>query len=90
MMRNVLGLATLSLLCGCQQQVTVPTAQQLADNPKLLDEWRAKCGTGEYSHLAATEKANLCTSTDQAVATVALRKSSNADADFFDSISKRK
>lgn len=89
-MKKFTSLIVLAALAGCQQQVSVPTAKQLVDNAPLRAEWQAKCNTGEYSHLEAAQRASLCSTTDQATATVAQIKASKADSDFFNAASKRK
>jgi hypothetical protein len=89
MRRSVLVAAVL-LVSGCQSSVKVPTAQELLANKQLLAEWQRKCGTGEYSQLGAAEKAEMCSTTQNAVISVAQTRSGQADADFFEANSKRK
>lgn len=78
------------IVCGCQQAVKVPTAQELIGNRELLSEWQAKCSTGEYSRLAASEKADLCSTTNDASTSVAALAAGKNDSDFFGNMSKRK
>ena len=82
-MRKILPLLALVFVCGCQQNVVVPTAKELIANPQLLTEWRAKCDTGEYSRLPAEEKAKMCATTGDATISVAQMKAGNEEADFF-------
>ena len=89
-MRAKLGLSVLFILASCQRQVVVPTAQELIGNRQLLAEWQAKCDTGEYSHLPAAEKANLCSTTHDASISVAEIKAGKSGSDFFDANTKRK
>lgn len=89
MHKSVLVIALLAV-CGCHHKVAVPTSKELVANPKLLAEWQAKCNTGEYSHLPATEKADMCFTTQAAGQSLAAAAASKADADFFDANSKRK
>lgn len=89
-MRKILALSALLVVCGCQQNVSVPTAKQLIDNPQLLTEWRAKCDTGEYSQLPADEKAKMCATTGDATISVAQAKAGNEEADFFKANTIRK
>lgn len=89
-MRKSLALSTLLIVCACQPAVKVPTAQELVANPQLLAEWQAKCNTGEYSQLAAAEKANMCSTTNDASMTVVQIQASKKDSDFFGNMSKRK
>ncbi len=89
-MRAVLCLCALTLAAGCHRQVAVPTANELIGNRQLLAEWQAKCDTGEYSHLAASEKANLCSTTHDATISVAEIEAGKSGANFFDANTKRK
>lgn len=73
-MRKLSVLCIVLAACGCQQKVTVPTTDELMKNPPLLAEWRAKCETGEYSHLTADQKDNFCFTTREAVRSVAMKK----------------
>ena len=82
-MRKILSLFTLLIVGGCQQNVVVPTAKELIASPQLLTEWRAKCETGEYSHLPADQKARMCATTGDATISVAQAKAGNEEADFF-------
>lgn len=89
-MRAKFALVALVIVAGCQRQVAVPTAQELIQNRQLLAEWQAKCDTGEYSHLGAAEKANLCSTTHDASISVMEIKAGQKDSDFFGNMSKRK
>jgi hypothetical protein len=82
-MRKTLPLITLLIVGGCQQNVVVPTAKELIASPQLLTEWRAKCETGDYSHLPADRKAKMCATTGDATISVAQAKAGNEEADFF-------
>lgn len=82
-MRKILSLCTLLVVCGCQQNVVVPTAKELIASPQLLTQWQAKCDSGEYSHLPADQKAKMCATTGDATITVAQTKTGNGEADFF-------
>jgi hypothetical protein len=75
-MRKLLALCIVLAAAGCQQQpnVTVPTTGELMKNPPLLAEWKAKCETGEYSHLPADQKDNFCFTTREAGRSVAIKK----------------
>ncbi len=89
-MRAKLGLSVLFVLAGCQRQVAVPTAQELIGNRQLLAQWRGKCETGEYSHLVAAAKANLCSTTHDATISVAEIEAGKSGSNFFDANTKRK
>lgn len=89
-MRKILSLCALLIIGGCQQNVVVPTAKELIANPQLLTDWQAKCETGEYSHLMADQKARLCSTTNEAVISVAQVKGGNEEADFFKQNTRRK
>ena len=89
-MRKIFVLCTLLAICGCQKHVVVPTAKELIANHQLLAEWRAKCDTGEYSHLPADQKANMCATTGDALISVAQIKAGNEEADFFKANTLRK
>jgi uncharacterized protein YcfL len=90
-MRKLLLPAVLTLVvCGCHEPVKVPTAQELITDRQLLAEWQMKCNTGEYSHLPASDKANLCSTTNDASFSVAQIESGKKDSDFFGNMSKRK
>lgn len=75
-MRKLLALFIVLAAAGCQQQpsATVPTTDELIKNPPLLAEWKAKCETGEYSHLPADQKDNLCFTTREAGRSAAIKK----------------
>ena len=89
-MRKSLVAASLLIVSGCQPAVKVPTAEELVRNPQLLAAWRTKCETGVYSQLAAAEKANLCSTTQDASMTVTQMQAGKKDSDFFENMSKRK
>jgi hypothetical protein len=82
-MRKLLSLFALLVVCGCQQNVVVPTAKELIASPQLLTEWQAKCDAGAYSHLPADQKAKMCATTGDATISVAQTKAGNEEADFF-------
>ena len=82
-MRKILSLCSLLVVCGCQQNVVVPTAKDLIASPQLLSQWQAKCDAGEYSHLPADQKAKMCGTTGDATISVAQTKAGNEEADFF-------
>lgn len=82
-MRKILSLCSLLVVCGCQQNVVVPTAKELVASPQLLTQWQAKCDAEEYSRLPADQKAKMCATTDDATITVAQAKAGNEEADFF-------
>ena len=90
MKRHVVLIALLAFVSGCQSSVKVPTTQELVANKQLLAEWQQKCGTGEYSQLGAAEKAEMCSTTQNAVISVAQAKSGQNDVDFFEANSKKK
>lgn len=89
-MRRLATFAVLLVVCGCQQQVAIPTAQQLVANPSLLAEWQGKCNTGEYSQIAPAQKANLCSTTQQATISVTQQRAAKEEADFYDANTRRK
>ena len=89
-MRKLLRLGALVAVCGCQQQVAVPTAQQLIGDRALLTEWQGKCDTGEYSRLAPAQKSNLCSTTQEATISVAQMAAGKKDSDFFKANTVRK
>ena len=89
-MRKSIAVLSLLAVYGCQQNVVVPTAKELIDNPILLREWQAKCDSGEYSHLEAGQKARMCATTGNATISVAQTKSGGSEVDFFNQISKRR
>ncbi len=73
-MRKVVVLCALLVVTACQKKVEVPTTDELMKNPQLLAEWQSKCETGEYSHLPADQKDNLCFTTREAARSVAIKK----------------
>ena len=88
-MRKLLWLSVLLSVCGCQSSPKVPTSQELVRDPQLLAEWQAKCDTGEYSRMAAADKASLCSTTHDASMTVAQMQAGKKDSDFFGNMSKK-
>ena len=89
-MRRLAAFAVLLMVCSCQQQVSIPTAQQLIANPTLLAEWQAKCNTRAYSQIAPAQKTNLCYTTQQATISIAQQSAAKDDADFYDANTRRK
>ena len=89
-MRKILSLCALLVVCGCQQNVVVPTAKELITSPQLLTAWQAKCDTGEYSHLPSDQKAKMCATTGDATISVAQTKAGNEEADFIRQSTVRK
>lgn len=89
-MRKLLPLFALLAICGCQQKVAVPTAQQLIANRALLAEWQGKCDSGEYSQLPAARKNDLCSTTQEATISVAQTSAGRKDSDFFKANTLRK
>lgn len=89
-MRKLVPICALFLVCGCQQKVAVPTAQELIDDRRLLTEWQTKCDTGEYSHLAETERARLCSTTHDTTISVAEAATATSASDFYDGNTERK
>lgn len=73
-MRKLLVLSFALAICGCQQNITVPKTDELLKDPKLLAEWQSKCDSGEYSHLPADQKDNLCFTTREATRSLAMKK----------------
>ena len=89
-MRKELAILSLLAVCGCQQNIVVPTAKELVNNPSLLREWQAKCDSGEYSRLPADEKARMCATTGDATISVAQVSAGSSEADFFRQMAKKK
>ena len=89
-MRKLIPLCVLVAVCGCQQQVAVPTAQQLIADRALLAEWQGKCDTGAFSQLAPAQKSNLCSTTQEATISVTQMSSGKKDSDFFKANTLRK
>ena len=89
-MHRLLWICVLLAMGGCHQNVAVPTSKELIAHPNLLAEWKAKCDTGEYSHLPASEKADMCFTTQAAGQSLAATAAGKADADFFDANTIRK
>ena len=89
-MRKLLPAFALLTMCGCQQKVAVPTAQELINDRPLLAAWQAKCNTGEFSHLAPADKGKLCSTTHDATISVAQLETGKKEADFFSANTRRK
>ena len=89
-MRKRLCISALLLVCGCQQNVVVPTTQELLNNRKLLGEWQAKCDMGDFSHLPADQKTNMCSTTQNAVISAAEIQAGKDSQNFYDANTKRK
>lgn len=75
---------------GCQQEVAVPTAQELIANRPLLKEWQAKCDTGQYSQLTAEQKARYCSTTQEASISVTEAAAAKSASDFYKTNTIRK
>ena len=88
-MRRLVPLTALALVGGCQQQVAVPTAQDLLGNRQMLSEWQGKCNTGEYSQLPAARKGELCSTTQEATISASELSAGNRADDFYDANTKR-
>lgn len=82
-MRKALPILFLLMICGCQQEVTAPTAQELINNRPLLTEWQTKCDTGEYSHLPADQKERMCSTTHNATIAVTQAAAGKKESDFL-------
>jgi len=89
-MRKALPIFSLLLICGCQQEATAPTAQELIDNRPLLTEWQKKCDTGDYSHLPADQKERMCSTTHNATIAVTQAAAGKKESDFFKANTIRK
>lgn len=89
-MRKLLSFSALLLVCGCHQNVAVPTTKELLANRQLLADWQAKCDTGEYSHLPADQKTNMCFTTQNAVISAAEIQAGKDSQNFYDANTKRK
>jgi hypothetical protein len=89
-MRKLLPVVALLAAAGCHKQVVVPTVDELKADPKLLAEWQGKCNAGEYAHLPAMDKANMCFTTQAAGQSLAAAAAAKADSDFFDANTLRK
>lgn len=89
-MRKIIPVCALLAVCACQQDIAVPTAKDLIENRQLLTEWQGKCNTGEYSQLAAAEKARLCATTQEATISVAEAAAAKKAGDFYDANAIRK
>lgn len=74
-MRKLIPLCIVLALAGCQKQnLVVPTTDELMNNTQLRSEWKAKCDTGEYSHLPADQKNNVCFTMQEAARSMAIKK----------------
>jgi hypothetical protein len=73
-MRKLFVLCITLAVCGCQQEVRVPTTDELMANPQILAEWQTKCDSGEYSHLPADQKDRFCFTTREAARSIAIKK----------------
>ncbi|AYJ84669.1 hypothetical protein D3Y57_00790 (plasmid) [Sphingomonas paeninsulae] len=89
-MRTLFAMSVLLATCACQQKVSVPTSQDLIGNRQLLAVWQTKCDTGDYSQLGATEKTEMCSSTQDATTSVAQIESGKKESDFFKASTLRK
>lgn len=89
-MHKFLPVFAFFLICGCQREVSVPTAQELIDNRPRLAEWQAKCDSGEYSHLQAEQKAQMCSTTHDASISVTEAAAGKKESDFFKANTIRK
>ena len=74
-MRKLIALCIMLAASACQQQnVVIPKTDELMTNPQLLGQWQAKCDSGEYSHLPADQKNNVCFTTQEATRSLAIKK----------------
>lgn len=73
-MRASSALILALLVCGCNQDVKVPTTEELLKDRNLLSQWEEKCTKGEYSHLPADKRTNLCSTTMEADQSIAIDK----------------
>ncbi|MDQ1159600.1 hypothetical protein QE385_003997 [Sphingomonas sp. SORGH_AS 950] len=89
-MKNLIPILALLTVCGCQQEVAAPTAQELIDNREMLATWQSKCDSGEYSHLEADEKARKCSTTRDATISVTQAAEGKKASDFFKANTIRK
>ena len=89
-MRKRFCILALLVVCGCQQNVVVPTTKDLLANRQLLADWQAKCDTGEYSHLPADQKTNMCFTTQNAVISAAEIQAGKDSQNFYDANTNRK
>ncbi|WP_242140522.1 hypothetical protein [Sphingomonas sp. TREG-RG-20F-R18-01] len=89
-MKKFLPVFALVVVCGCQQEVTIPTAQELIANRPLLKEWQTKCDTGKYGHLTADQKARYCSTTQEATISVTEAAAAQSAIDFYNANTKRK
>lgn len=89
-MTKFLPVCALLVVGGCQQDVGVPTAKELIANRPLFNEWQAKCEAGEYSHLAAEQKARYCSTTQEASISIAEAAAAKSASDFYNANTIRK
>lgn len=89
-MKDIFPVLALLAVCGCQQEVAVPTAQELIDNRQMLATWQSKCDSGEYSHLKANAKARKCSTTHDATISVTQAAEGKKASDFFKANTIRK
>lgn len=89
-MRKYLPIITLVAVCGCQQNVRVPTVEELKSDHQLLADWKRKCEGGEYSHLPTDQKNNFCFTTQEASRSIAVTKTGDEEAAFFEANTRRK
>ncbi len=73
-MRKLIPLCLVLVAGACHSNVVVPTTDELMKSPQLLADWQGKCDTGEYSHLPADQKDNLCFTTQEATRSLAIKK----------------
>ena len=73
-MRKLFIVPLILAASACNQNVQVPTTNELMANPQHLSEWQAKCDAGEYSHLPADQKQNFCFTTQESARSVAVKK----------------
>lgn len=89
-MKRFLPLCAVLVVCGCQQEVAVPTAQELIANRPLLKEWQEKCETGQYSHVTAEQKTRYCSTTQEASISVTEAAAAKTASDFYNANTIRK
>ncbi|PTW43949.1 hypothetical protein C8J25_11312 [Sphingomonas faeni] len=89
-MKKFLPFSAVLIVCGCQQEVAVPTAQELIANRPLLKEWQTKCDTGQYSHLTAEQKPRYCSTTEEANISVTEAAAAKSASDFYNANTRRK
>ena len=89
-MKKFLPFCAVLIVCGCQQEVAVPTAQELIANRSLLKEWQAKCDTGQYSHLTTEQKPRYCSTTEEASISVTEAAAAKSASDFYNANTRRR